>query len=1153
MENADLKGVLFEQPAQIQINKALKDKCVKIVRINGLFSSSKSFAISGAVISGIHLIIADTKEQAQMFANDLYVLLGDDDVFYLPTSKGTVSRISSINDSSHKVQRTAAINALNSFIDGSSKSSYIVLVTYPAAIHEKIMNKVELDNSIFKIRKGDKLSHDFIKETLAEYGFNRVDFVGEPGEYAVRGGIIDLFSFSDDKPYRLDFFGDEIEVIKQFDINTQRSIKDVDSIDIYPNIYDNEVDTHKNEVFITDFISKTESYIWIDTIDYVKDQIKLMDDVAKSNSSSLFEDFYKNKLIIIGEIDYDKDVQGYNTEEVIFNVSPQPSFNKNFNLLESDLKRRIDEGYSIYISSDNPKQFERLRSIFAHNEQDDISKVPRFAELRYALSGGFIDNKAKVCVYTDYQIFDRYHKIKIKREVARSEKLTLNELSAFQIGDYVVHIDHGVGVFGGLVKTNLNGKVQEAIKLIYKDNDVIFVSIHGIHRISRFKSKDGTPPKIYKLGNGAWEKLKTQTKSKVKDIARDLIKLYAERRQAKGFAFSADTYMQNELEASFIYEDTPDQLKTTQAVKDDMEKDCPMDRLVCGDVGFGKTEIAVRAAFKAVADSKQVAVLVPTTILALQHYKTFLKRLKDFPCKVEYLSRLKSAKEIQAISDELANGKIDIIIGTHRLLNKEIKFKDLGLLIIDEEQKFGVAAKEKLRQMKMSIDTLTLTATPIPRTLQFSLLGARDLSIINTPPPNRLPVQTEIIDFDEDLIREIITSEIERGGQVFFVHNKVEDILAIEDIIKRICPGVKTAVGHGKMEPKELESIVLDFMAGDYDVLVATTIVENGIDVPNANTIIINQAQNFGLSDLHQLRGRVGRSNQKAYCYLIVPPMVSISDDARRRLRAIEAFSDLGSGFNIAMQDLDIRGAGNLLGGEQSGFIADMGFETYQRILEEAFMELKQEEYLKSGGEESDLSGRKELKKARKIDLTRGEKNSEEFEEAVEKTKLADQYITDCTIDTDLELLIPDNYISQVSEKIRLYKELDTLLREDDLKKFEENLIDRFGELPYQLRQLMFVVRLRREAIKLGFERIVLKNNKMLVYFVHDSRSPYYASPVFEGILSVVSSGFNAFVLKEQNNKLMMTANEVGNVEMAYNIVLQLKEKLQKQNFVRWN
>lgn len=1148
----NISGVLFEQPTQQQVNRALKNSNVQIIRINGLFSSSKSFVISGAVISGVHLVIADTKEQAQMFVNDFYVLLGDDNVYYLPTSKGTVSRISTINDSSHKVQRTAAINALNSFTDGSYNGNFIVLVTYPAAIHEKVINKVKLDNSILKIKKGDKLSHEFIKETLAEYGFHRVDFVGEPGEYAVRGGIIDLFSFSDDKPYRLDFFGDEIEELKQFDINTQRSVKDVDYIDVYPNIYDNECNKSE-EVFITDFLVNTESYVWVDTIDYVKDRIKLLDDVEKSNSSALVDSFYRSKLITLGEIDFNRDIKGYNTEEIIFNVSPQPSFNKNFKLLESDLKKRIEEGYSVYISSDNPKQFERLRSIFAHNERDDLSRVPKFTELRYALSGGFVDNKAKVCVYTDHQIFDRYHKIKIKREVARGEKLTLNELNAFQIGDYVVHIDHGVGVFGGLVKTNLNGKVQEAIKLIYKDNDVIFVSIHGIHRISRFKSKDGTPPKIYKLGNGAWEKLKTQTKSKVKDIARDLIKLYAERRQAKGFAFSADTYMQNELEASFMYEDTPDQLKTTQSVKEDMEKDCPMDRLVCGDVGFGKTEIAVRAAFKAVADSKQVAVLVPTTILALQHYKTFVKRLQDFPCKVEYISRLRSAKEIKVICNELAEGRIDIIIGTHRLLNKEIRFKDLGLLIIDEEQKFGVSAKEKLRQMKMSIDTLTLTATPIPRTLQFSLLGARDLSIINTPPPNRLPVQTEIIDFDEELIREIITSEVERGGQVFFVHNKVEDILAIEDIIKRICPGVKTAVGHGKMEPKELESIVLDFMAGDYDVLIATTIVENGIDIPNANTIIINQAQNFGLSDLHQLRGRVGRSNQKAYCYLIVPPMVSISDDARRRLRAIEAFSDLGSGFNIAMQDLDIRGAGNLLGGEQSGFIAEMGFETYQRILEEAFMELKQEEYQKSGGEKEDLSGSKELKKARRIDLTKGERNSEEFEEAVEKTRLADQYITDCTIDTDLELLIPDSYISQVSEKIRLYKELDTLYREDDLKRFEESLNDRFGELPAQLKQLMFVVRLRREAIKLGFERIVLKSNKMLIYFVHDSKSPYYASPVFEGILSVVSLGFNAFSLKEQNNKLMMTANDIGNVEEAYNIVLQLKEKLQKQNFVRWN
>ena len=674
-----------------------------------------------------------------------------------------------------------------------------------------------------------------------------------------------------------------------------------------------------------------------------------------------------------------------------------------------------------------------------------------------------------------------------------------------------MHIDHGVGIFGGLVKTNLNGKIQESIKLIYKDNDVIFVSIHGIHRISRYKSKDGAPPKIYKLGTGAWEKLKNTTKSKVKDIAKDLIKLYAERRQAKGFAFSHDSYLQHELEASFIYEDTPDQLKATKAVKEDMEREYPMDRLVCGDVGFGKTEIAVRAAFKAVADSKQVAVLVPTTILALQHYKTFKGRLRDFPCNIEYISRLKSTKEIKLISERLREGKIDIIIGTHRLLNKEIVFKDLGLLIIDEEQKFGVAAKEKLRQLKLAVDTLTLTATPIPRTLQFSLLGARDLSIINTPPPNRLPVQTEIIDFNEEFIRDIINFEIERGGQVYFVHNKVEDILAVEDVIKRICPGVKTCVGHGQMEPKQLEEVVLDFMAGDYDVFIATTIVENGIDVPNANTIIINQAQNFGLSDLHQLRGRVGRSNIKAFCYLIVPPMVSITEDAKRRLRAIEAFSDLGSGFNIAMQDLDIRGAGNLLGGEQSGFIADMGFETYQKILSEAFMEIKQE------GETNDISCRDSIKKE-------------------------EVFITDCSIDTDLELLIPDTYIPQISEKIRLYKELDAMTNEDQLNIFIEGLKDRFGQLPEQLEQLTYVVRLRWIAIKLGFERIVIKNGIMLAYFVNNQTSPYYKTDLFSNILGYINNNPQRSRIKEQNNKLLLRVMGVDSMERAYNIVFQMKK-----------
>ncbi len=723
--------------------------------------------------------------------------------------------------------------------------------------------------------------------------------------------------------------------------------------------------------------------------------------------------------------------------------------------------------------------------------------------------------------------------MKIKREVPVSERLTINELNSFQIGDYVVHIDHGVGVFGGLVKTNINGKVQEAIKLIYKDNDVIFVSIHGIHRISRYKSKDGTPPKIYKLGTGAWEKLKNTTKTKVKDIAKDLIKLYAERRQAKGFAFSHDSYLQHELEASFIYEDTPDQLKATMAVKEDMEKEYPMDRLICGDVGFGKTEIAVRAAFKAVADSKQVALLVPTTILALQHYKTFKGRLRDFPCNIEYISRLKTAKEIKSIAERLKEGKIDIIIGTHRLLNKEISFKDLGLLIIDEEQKFGVAAKEKLRQLKLSVDTLTLTATPIPRTLQFSLLGARDLSIINTPPPNRLPVQTEIIDFNEEFIRDIINFEVERGGQVYFVHNKVEDILAVEDIIKRMCPGIKTCVGHGQMEPKELEGIVLDFMAGDYDVLVATTIVENGIDVPNANTIIINQAQNFGLSDLHQLRGRVGRSNIKAFCYLIVPPMVSISDDARRRLRAIEAFSDLGSGFNIAMQDLDIRGAGNLLGGEQSGFIADMGFETYQRILSEAFMEIKQEEYAKA--ENSD----KPEKDLRIKEIRKGQTNSSAYMDTMKREEV---FITDCSIDTDLELLIPDTYIPQISEKIRLYKELDAMTNEDQLNRFIEGLRDRFGELPAQLEQLTYVVRLRWTAIKLGFERIVIKNGIMLAYFVNNQNSPYYKTELFSNILGYINHNPQRTRIKEQNNKLLLRVMGVESMEMAYNIVSQMKK-----------
>ncbi len=733
-----------------------------------------------------------------------------------------------------------------------------------------------------------------------------------------------------------------------------------------------------------------------------------------------------------------------------------------------------------------------------------------FETLTISIHEGFTDHFSKICIFTDHQIFERYHRVKTGRSVERSERLTINDLYSFRNGDYIVHIDHGIGQFGGLVKTNVNGNQQEAVKLIYRDGDVIFVSIHGLHRISRYKSADSQPPKIYKLGSGAWQKLKTNTKSKVKDIARELTALYAKRMQAKGFAFSPDSYMQYELEASFLYEDTPDQIKTTAAVKQDMERDYPMDRLICGDVGFGKTEIAVRAAFKAVADNRQVALLVPTTILALQHYKTFSDRLKDFPCTTDYISRLKNSQEIKEIMSKLREGKIDIIIGTHRLLNKEISFKELGLLIIDEEQKFGVAAKERLRQLKLNVDTLTLSATPIPRTLQFSLLGARDLSVINTPPPNRLPVQTEIVNFSEELIRDAINYEVERGGQIFFVHNRVEDILAVEEIIKKICPNVKCCVGHGQMPGDKLEKIMIDFIAGDYDLLLATTIIENGIDIPAANTIIINQAQNFGLSDLHQLRGRVGRSNQKAFCYLIVPPIVSLTDDARRRLKAIESFSELGSGFNIAMQDLDIRGAGNLLGGEQSGFIAEMGFETYQRVLAEAFSEIAEE-------------------------------NASLYQFADKKEK---DFLKDCTIDTDLEILIPDRYVNITAEKIRLYKELDAIEQESGLAAFRDELADRYGPLPHEVDQLIYTVRLRMLAVTLGFEKIVLKKGMMLSYFISNNQSEYYKSDKFARLLGYLNRMGEGTRVREQREKLYISVDNVDSVEKAYNILKKIKDAI---------
>lgn len=1073
--------------------------------LEGLYSSAKAFAIASAAKKGIHTVLLNNREDAAYCSSDLYSLMGKERVFFFPSSLNHSAK-GDKKDPSFQVQRTAAIQALNLFRQGKFQAESMVLVAYPHSVAELIPDTKKVNSSILSISKGDTLTHEFVKETLIAYGFERTDFVSEPGQFALRGSLIDLFSYADNRPYRIDFFGDTVENIRVFDIDSQRTIEEQETIEIFPNI--NEGNTSEEVTDIFTFAGEN-SAVWITDAEYFSGQIETIFNLRRAEDNFISPEDYEKliaerKRVLFGplspvyKVEYSKKIQ--------FHTTPQPSFNKNFELLAREIDQKNEDGFEVSILSENPNQIERLNQIFSSIEGHRV----KFTPLSYSLHEGFTDHNSKICLYTDHQIFDRYHRVKTHRSVEKSERLTINDLNSFQIGDYIVHIEHGVGVFGGLVKTNINGKVQEAVKLIYRDGDVIFLSIHGLHRISRYKSKDSTAPKVYKLGTGAWNKLKSQAKSKVKDIAADLIELYAKRRDSRGFAFSPDTYMQHELEASFIYEDTPDQYKTTQAIKEDMEQLYPMDRLVCGDVGFGKTELAIRASFKAVADSKQVAVLVPTTILALQHYKTFSSRLKEFPCRIEYLSRLKSAKQIKEISEDLEKGKIDIIIGTHRLLNKEIKFKDLGLLVIDEEQKFGVAAKERLRQLKADIDTLTLTATPIPRTLQFSLLGARDLSIINTPPPNRLPVQTEIIDFNEELIRDSINFELERGGQVFFVHNRVEDIRSVEDIIRRLCPAAKICVGHGQMEPAALEKVVLDFMMGDYDIMIATTIVENGIDIPNANTIIINQAQNFGLSDLHQLRGRVGRSNKKAFCYLIVPSMLSVTDEARRRLKAIEAFSDLGSGFNIAMQDLDIRGAGNLLGGEQSGFIAEMGFETYQRILSEAVDELRQE---------------------RGMDAVPGSPFMHKKEE----------YVSDCTIDTDLEILIPDDYVSITAEKIRLYKELDAVENEKELSAFMDSVKDRFGPVPEQVKELADTVRLRWLAMELGFEKIVLKNGMLIAYFVSNQMSGYYKSAKFAGVMGFLQKQNRRFEMKQQSEKLYIIVKRVESIEKAYKLFLEMK------------
>jgi len=1086
------------------------------IHLKGLVGSSLSFVVNSLFHKSElpFLLIFEDKEAAAYYLNDLEQLIGEKDVLFYPGSFRRPYQIEEV-DNANVLLRAEVLNRIN------SRKKPAIIVTYPDALFEKVVTKKELDKNTLKVTVGDKISIDFINEVLFEYEFKRVDFITEPGEFSVRGGIIDVFSFSNDNPYRIEFFGNEVDSIRSFDVETQLSIEKKNKITIIPNV-ENKFFQEDRESFLEYISIKTAIFIQnteglhskLDTLfAKAEEAFKNLNGTIKHLEPEQL--FLNQKAFIKKAFDFTIVELGskaiFRTNKIVeFHIQPQPSFNKQFDLLLNNLNDNHFNGIKNYLFCSNDAQAKRFHDIFQTLDEANHESIRKqYDTIKFPLYQGFIDEELQIACYTDHQIFERYHKFSIKNGYAKKQTITLKELTTLSVGDYVTHIDHGIGRFGGLQKIQVEGKTQEAIKLVYADNDIVYVSIHSLYKISKFNGKDGTPPKIYKLGSNVWKVLKQKTKARVKHIAFNLIQLYAKRRLEKGFQFKPDSYLQLELESSFIYEDTPDQTKSTQEVKADMESDRPMDRLVCGDVGFGKTEVAIRAAFKAVDNGKQVAILVPTTILAYQHYRTFTERLKDMPVSIGYLNRFRTAKQKAETLKDLADGRLDILIGTHQLVNKNVVFKDLGLLIVDEEQKFGVNVKDKLKTIAANIDTLTLTATPIPRTLQFSLMAARDLSVITTPPPNRYPIETNVVGFSEELIRDAISYEIQRNGQVFFVNNRIENIKEVAGMIQRLVPGARIGIGHGQMEGKKLEELMLAFMNGEFDVLVATTIIESGLDVPNANTIFINNANNFGLSDLHQMRGRVGRSNKKAFCYFICPPYSAMTDDARKRIQALEQFSELGGGLNIAMKDLEIRGAGDLLGGEQSGFINEIGFETYQKIMNEAIEELKENEFKELYADE---------------------------EKPTEKA-----YVKDLQLDTDFELLFPDEYINNISERLKLYNELSLIKDEITLQVYENKLVDRFGPLPKQAISLLNSIKIKWIATQLGIEKLVMKQGKMICYFVSDQQSSYYQSGRFNQVLQFVQKQSQLCKMKEKQTpnglRLLLTFENVKSIRKALELM----------------